>query len=203
METTKSIVFAATVLPLVCTPGPDLIYIVAQALAGGRPAALRANAGVILGYVAHALLAALGVAALVAASSILFEALRWCGVAYLAYLAARMFRSAIGGENISLNPTASPASLTKGFMTSFFNPKGLLVYLAILPNFMTSSEGIAQQAVVLSGIFISLCALIYGTVGYVVAAVGRVGTVRASYQRAIEGIAGSLLAFAAVNMARG
>jgi hypothetical protein len=41
---------------------------------------------------------------------------------------------------------------------------------------------------VLSGIFISLCALIYGTVGYVVAAVGRVGTVRASYQRAIEGI---------------
>ena len=88
-------------------------------------------------------------------------------------------------------------------MTSFFNPKGLLVYLAILPNFMTSSEGIAQQAVVLSGIFISLCALIYGTVGYVVAAVGRVGTVRASYQRAIEGIAGSLLAFAAVNMARG
>jgi threonine/homoserine/homoserine lactone efflux protein len=88
-------------------------------------------------------------------------------------------------------------------MTSFFNPKGLLVYLAILPNFMTSSEGIAQQAVVLSGIFISLCALIYGTAGYVVAAVGRVGTVRASYQRAIEGIAGSLLAFAAVNMARG
>jgi threonine/homoserine/homoserine lactone efflux protein len=203
METTKSIVFAATVLPLVCTPGPDLIYIVAQALAGGRPAALRANAGVILGYVAHALLAALGVAALVAASSILFEALRWCGVAYLAYLAARMIRSAIGGENISLNPAASPASLTKGFMTSFFNPKGLLVFLAILPNFMTSSEGIAQQAVVLSGIFISLCALIYGTVGYVVAAVGRVGTVRASYQRAIEGIAGSLLAFAAVNMARG
>ena len=98
METTKSIVFAATVLPLVCTPGPDLIYIVAQALAGGRPAALRANAGVILGYVAHALLAALGVAALVAASSILFEALRWCGVAYLAYLAARMIRSAIGGK---------------------------------------------------------------------------------------------------------
>lgn len=203
MDANKSIVFAATVLPLVCTPGPDLIYIAAQALAGGRPAALRANAGVILGYVMHALLAALGVAALVAASPILFEALRWCGVAYLSYLAVRMIRSAIGGKSISLNPNAPPASLTKGFMTSFFNPKGLLVYLAILPNFMTSSEGIAQQAVVLSGIFISLCALIYGTVGYVVAAVGRVGTVRASYQRAIEGIAGSLLAFAAVNMARG
>jgi threonine/homoserine/homoserine lactone efflux protein len=202
MDTTKSIVFAATVLPLVCTPGPDLIYVAAQALAGGRAAALRANAGVILGYVMHALLAALGVAALVAASPILFEALRWCGVAYLGYLAIRMIRSAIGGESISLNPNAPPASLTKGFMTSFFNPKGLLVYLAILPNFMSSSESIAQQAVVLSGIFIGLCALVYGTVGFIVAAIGRVGTVRGWYRRVVEGLAGSLLAFAAVNMAR-
>jgi threonine/homoserine/homoserine lactone efflux protein len=202
MNATKSIMFAATVLPLVCTPGPDLIYIAAQALTGGRKAALRANAGVMLGYVTHAVLAALGVAALVAASPILFEALRWCGVAYLAYLAIRMIRSAIGAESISSSPNAPPASLTKGFMTSFFNPKGLLVYLAILPNFMNASEGIAQQAALLSGIFIGLCALVYGTVGIVVAAMGRVGTVRASYQRVVEGIAGSLLAFAAVNMAR-
>ena len=202
MDATKSIVFAATVLPLVCTPGPDLIYVAAQALAGGRKAALRANAGVTLGYVAHAVLASLGVAALVAASPILFETLRWCGVAYLAYLAIRMIRSAIGGESISLNPNAPPASLTKGFITSFFNAKGLLVYLAILPNFMNATEGIAQQAVLLSGIFIGLCALVYGTVGIVVAAIGRIGTVRASYQRVVEGIAGSLLAFAAVNMAR-
>ena len=202
MDATKSIVFAATVLPLVCTPGPDLIYIAAQALAGGRTAALRANAGVMLGYVTHAVLAALGIAALVAALPILFEMLRWCGVAYLAYLAIRMIRGAIGGERISLNPNVPPASLTKGFMTSFFNPKGLLVYLAILPNFMNASEGIAQQAVLLSGIFIGLCALVYGTVGIVVAAIGRIGAVRTSYQRVVEGIAGSLLAFAAVNMAR-
>jgi threonine/homoserine/homoserine lactone efflux protein len=203
MDTTKSIVFAATVLPLVCTPGPDLIYIVAQALAGGRAAALRANAGVIVGYVAHAMLASLGVAALVAASPMLFETLRWCGVAYLAFLAFRMIRSAIRGGGVRLNPNASSASLAKGFMTSFFNPKGLLVYLAILPNFMTASEGIAQQAVLLSGIFIGLCALVYGTVGLAVAAVGRAGTIRASYQRVVEGFAGSLLAFAAVNIARG
>jgi threonine/homoserine/homoserine lactone efflux protein len=147
-------------------------------------------------------LAALGIAALVAALPILFEMLRWCGVAYLAYLAIRMIRGAIGGERISLNPNVPPASLTKGFMTSFFNPKGLLVYLAILPNFMNASEGIAQQAVLLSGIFIGLCALVYGTVGIVVAAIGRIGAVRTSYQRVVEGIAGSLLAFAAVNMAR-
>jgi threonine/homoserine/homoserine lactone efflux protein len=82
MDATKSIVFAATVLPLVCTPGPDLpdlIYIAAQALAGGRRAALRANAGVILGYLTHAVLAALGVAALVAAAPALDRANRKLG----------------------------------------------------------------------------------------------------------------------------
>jgi threonine/homoserine/homoserine lactone efflux protein len=202
MDATRSIGFAATVLPLVCTPGPDLIYIAAQALTGGRKAALRANAGVILGYVTHAVLAALGVAALVAASPMLFEALRWCGVTYLAFLAFRMIRSAIRGGGVSFNSNAVPASLAKGFMTSFFNPKGLLVYLAILPNFMSASEGIAQQAVLLSGIFIGLCALVYGTVGLAVTAIGSVSTVRASYQRVVEGVAGSLLAFAAFNIAR-
>jgi threonine/homoserine/homoserine lactone efflux protein len=79
MDATKSIVFAATVLPLVRTPGPDLIYIAAQALAGGRRAALRANAGVILGYLTHAVLAALGVAALVAAAPALDRANRKLG----------------------------------------------------------------------------------------------------------------------------
>jgi threonine/homoserine/homoserine lactone efflux protein len=202
MDATRSIVFAATVLPLVCTPGPDLIYIAAQALAGGRRAAFRANAGVILGYVTHAVLAALGVAALVAASPMLFDTLRWCGVAYLTFLAFRMIRSAVRGGGIALNPNTAPASLAKGFVTSFFNPKGLLVYLAILPNFMTTSEGIAQQAILLSGIFIGLCALVYGAVGLAVAAIGGVGSIRASYQRVVEGFAGGLLAFAAVNMAR-
>lgn len=202
MDATKSILFAATVLPLVCTPGPDLLYIAAQALAGGRTAALRANAGVILGYTTHAVLAALGVAALIAAAPILFEALRWCGVAYLAYLAIRMIWSAVVGKGISMSTNVRPASLTKGFMTSFFNPKGLLVYLAILPNFMNSGEGIAQQAVLLSSIFIGLCALVYGTVGMIVAAIGRVGTVKEFYQRVVEGIAGSLLALAALNMVR-
>jgi threonine/homoserine/homoserine lactone efflux protein len=202
MDATKSIVFAATVLPLVCAPGPDLIYIAAQALAGGSRAAVRAVGGVILGYVTHAVLAAFGVAALVTTSPLLFAALRWCGVTYLAYLALRMIWSAIHGESVSVNPNAKPTSLARGFMTSFFNPKGLLVYLAILPNFMNASEAIAQQAILLSVIFISLCALVYGAVGIVVAAVGRVRTIKASYQRVFEGIAGGLLALAAVNIAR-
>lgn len=202
MDSAKVLLFAATVLPLVCTPGPDLLYIAAQALAGGRKSALRANAGVILGYAAHAVLGALGVAALVAASPLLFEVLRWSGVAYLGYLAIQMLRSALRAGSITLPPGGQRASLLKGFLTSFLNPKGLLVYFAILPNFMTPNEAIAPQALVLSAVFITLCALVYGIVGIVVSAVRRAGAVKVTYRRVAEGLAGGMLAVAAVNMAR-
>ena len=202
MDYPKLWLFAITVLPLVCTPGPDILFITAQALAGGHKSALRANAGVISGYIAHAVLGALGVAAIVAASPMLFEVLRWSGVAYLAWLAFQMVRLAIRPTDPTLTGCSNPASPLKGFMTSFLNPKGLLVYLAILPNFMTPSEGIAHQAIWLSAVFIGLCAAIYGLVGAVIAVVGRTGAVSKKYRRLTNGFAGGMLAFAALSMVR-
>jgi threonine/homoserine/homoserine lactone efflux protein len=202
MDNYKLLSFALTILPLVFTPGPDILYIAAQALAGGHRAALRANAGVILGYVAHATLSALGIAAIVAASPVLFEILRWAGVAYLAYLALQMIRSAMSSGALVLTSSDRPASLFKGFLTSFLNPKGLLVYFAILPSFMNPAEGIAHQAITLSAVFIGLCATGYALVGAVISIVGRSAGVTTSYRRLVDGFAGGMLAFAALSMAR-
>jgi len=141
MQPGTMLVFAATVMPLVCTPGPDILFVASQGLSGGPRAAMRANLGVLLGYLMHALLAAFGVAALVAASPVLFEILRWVGVAYLAYLAINLIRSAIHPGHLSLAETPDNALVRRGFLTSFLNPKGLMVYFAILPNFMTSGDG--------------------------------------------------------------
>src|SRR5262245_1462015 len=117
MPSRSAMLFAATVIPLVCTPGPDLLYIAAQALAGGRASAGRAVAGIIMGYVAHALLGAVGVAAIVAATPALFELLRWLGVAYLAYLATQSVRAAMTSGDLALNEGTRPASLLTGFLT--------------------------------------------------------------------------------------
>lgn len=202
MDHPKFWLFAITVFPLVCTPGPDILFIAAQALAGGQKSALRANAGVISGYCAHAALGALGVAAIVAASPMLFEVLRWSGVTYLAWMAFQMIRSAIHPSDLELTSRSKPASLYKGFLTSFLNPKGLLVYLAILPNFMTPSEGIAHQAIALSAVFIGLCTVIYGVIGAAIAALGRSGSLSKKCRRLTNGFAGGMLAFAAVSMVR-
>jgi threonine/homoserine/homoserine lactone efflux protein len=201
MQPGTMLVFAATVLPLVCTPGPDILFVASQGLSGGPGAAMRANLGVLLGYLMHALLAVFGVAALVAASPVLFEILRWVGVAYLAYLAVKLIRSAVHRGHLSLAETSHGALVRRGFLTSFLNPKGLIVYFAILPNFMTSGDGVAPQAVVLSAIFIALCGIIYSGVGIVVSSIARRGSFSDRRRRYVEGAAGVFLIFAAGRLA--
>ena len=201
MHPATMLVFAATVLPLVCTPGPDTLFVASQGLSGGPRAAMRANFGVLLGYAMHAVLAAFGVAALVAASPLLFEILRWVGVVYLAYLAMKLIRSALHPGHLSLAQTPGDALVRRGFLTSFLNPKGMMVYFAILPNFMIPGDGVALQAAVLSAIFIALCAIIYGAVGLMVASIARRGSFSDRRRRCVEGAAGALLIFAAGRLA--
>ncbi|TXH81820.1 MAG: LysE family translocator, partial [Rhizobium sp.] len=87
MKNANLLLFAATVLPLICTPGPDMLFVASQAISGGASAGLRSTAGICIGYIVHSTLAALGVAAVIAASPMLFAALRWLGIGYLSYLA--------------------------------------------------------------------------------------------------------------------
>jgi len=195
------LVFAATVLPLVCTPGPDILFVASQGMSAGTGAAMRANLGVLLGYLMHAVLAAFGVAALVAASPVLFGVLRWVGVVYLAWLALTLIRSAFRPGRLSLIKTSDKASVGRGFLTSFLNPKGLMVYFAILPNFMTSGDSIALQAAVLSAIFIALCGVVYSAVGLVVSSIAQRGSFSDRRRRSAEGAAGALLIFAAGRLA--
>ena len=201
MQTATMLVFAATVMPLVCTPGPDILFIASQGLSGGPRAAMRANLGVLLGYSMHAFLAAFGVAALVAAAPVLFEMLRWVGVAYLAYLAVGLIRSALRPGPLTLAETSGNALVQRGFLTSFLNPKGLMVYFAILPNFMTSGDGVALQAAVLSVIFIAMCGFVYSAVGFVVASMARRSSFNDRRRRCVEAVAGGLLIFAAGRLA--
>ena len=195
-----ALIFTATVLPIVFAPGPDILFISSQGLAGGSKAAMKANLGVLLGYTAHSILAALGVAAVVMASPVLFNALRWFGVAYVAYLALRMILSAMKRSAVAVPAVASKTLITKGFFTSFLNPKGLLVYFAILPNFIKGHEDVALQSIILSGIYIACCAIVYSAVALIFAQMGK-GEYNDKRRRMGEGFAGGLLATAALSLA--
>lgn len=195
------LLFVATVLPLIGVPGPDMLYIASQAISGDARAGLRATAGVCAGYVLHSLLVALGLAAVIAASPVLFHALRWAGVAYLIYLAARLLRSAMRPGRLVLSHARTTSQLRRGFLTAALNPKGMMIYFALLPQFVQPGHAVALQAMLLSAVFIVLCALVYSTLSVALARTGKAGGLSEQRRRCVEGVSGGLLLAAAARLA--
>jgi len=160
---------------------------------------MRAVAGILLGYSAHGILSAFGVAAIVATSPTLFALLKWIGVVYLGFLAFQMLRSACTpGEALRIEKIHS-TSLLRGFFTSFLNPKGLLMYMALLPQFISPEGNAAIQALLLSFLFITGCGIVYSIVGVFAARVS-VNGVSDKARRRLEAFAGTLLTGAALTL---
>ncbi|WP_037152177.1 LysE family translocator [Rhizobium freirei] len=201
MENANLLLFAATVLPLICTPGPDMLFVASQTMSGGAGAGLRSTAGICIGYVIHSTLAALGVAAVIAASPTLFTLLHWLGIAYLVYLASRLISSSM--KTGKLAPVAATAAdgLRRGFLTAVLNPKGMMIYFAILPQFIAHHGSVAFQASLLSAVFIGLCGAFYAILSLTLAALGARATISDHRRRWTEGIAGCLLLVAAGRLA--
>ena len=201
MGNAELLLFAGTVLPLICTPGPDMLFVASQTMSGGAAAGLRSTAGICIGYVVHSALAALGLAAIVATSPALFMVLRWLGIVYLAYLASRLIASSLkAGKNMPLSASATHM-FRRGFLTAVLNPKGMMIYFAILPQFIKHDGSIALQASLLSAIFIGLCGIFYALLSFAIAAIGSRRSFNDRRRRWTEGAAGCLLLIAAGRLA--
>ncbi|GKQ36659.1 LysE family translocator [Streptomyces sp. A012304] len=150
-------------LLLVCVPGADWAYVIAAGLRGRSVG--RAVAGLVSGYALHTALAAAGLAVLVAGSPALLTGLTVAGAAYLVWLGWGVLRrpgmptEASGiGERVFL----------RGAAISGLNPKGLLLYLSVLPQFLVTGEGglpVPAQTAVLGLLHMACCAAVYLTVG--------------------------------------
>ncbi len=133
--------FIMTALVLNATPGVDLLFTLSRTLQHGWRAGVAAALGITCGCVVHTLAAALGLAALLAASALAFTAIKWLGAAYLIWLAWGLLRDAVRDIEPSLTPQP-PAPLAhvfvQGFLTNVLNPKVALFFLALLPQFISA-----------------------------------------------------------------
>ncbi|MGW3202849.1 LysE family translocator [Streptomyces sp. NPDC001135] len=157
--------FLAVDLLLVCVPGADWAYVIATALRG-RPVP-RAVAGLVCGYALHTALATAGLAVLVAGSPQLLTALTVAGAGYLLWLGWGVLRRpAVPGAD-----GTSPADgrlFLRGATISGLNPKGLLLYLSVLPQFLTlrgTHLPVPVQTAALGLLHMACCAVVYLTVG--------------------------------------
>jgi threonine/homoserine/homoserine lactone efflux protein len=132
---------------LVLVPGADFAVVTRSALVGGRRRGWWSAVGVTTSNLVQGAAAAAGLAAVVVRVEPLFQAIRWAGIAYLAVLAGQALRSAVRGEYVPFDGgatrsgTAAWAGWRQGFLSNITNPKVLVFYLAVLPQFLTPGAG--------------------------------------------------------------
>jgi threonine/homoserine/homoserine lactone efflux protein len=151
-EPSKLFAFAVVALGLVLTPGPNMIYLISRSINQGRAAGLISLGGVALAFVLYLLCAALGITALLLTVPLAYDALRLAGALYLLYLAWQALRP--GGRSpfqVRQLERDRPRKLfAMGFLTNLLNPKAAVLYLSLLPQFITPGHGnVLQQSLVL------------------------------------------------------
>ena len=137
MPTTANwIAFALVALTMVVTPGPNMIYLLSRSIAQGPRAGLVSLAGVAAGFVCYMLAAAFGLTALLLAIPFAYDAIRFAGAAYLAWLAWQALRpGARSPFEVRDLPHDGPRKLfAMGLLTNLLNPKIAAMYLSLLPQ---------------------------------------------------------------------
>ncbi|MFS4097803.1 LysE family translocator [Streptomyces sp. AF1A] len=165
MDSGLLISFLAVDLLLVCVPGADWAYVITAALCGGPVP--RAVAGLVCGYALYTALATAGLAVLVAGSPRLLTVLTVAGAGYLLWLGWGVLRRPATPQAGAAAPPRSGAFL-RGAAISGLNPKGLLLYLSVLPQFLTLRGGhlpVPAQTAALGLLHMACCAAVYLTVG--------------------------------------
>jgi threonine/homoserine/homoserine lactone efflux protein len=194
--------FVLTESVLCLTPGPAVLLVIAHALTRGAAAAAWAALGILSANVLYFALSATGLGAVLVASYELFSLLRWLGAAYLVWLGVRL----LIGRSAVRSP-ATPAvgagrrTFVNGFALQAANPKALLFFVALLPQFIDPAGRVAPQILVLgvTSVVIELVVLLaYG------AAAGRFHALAENprFARVAGAVAGTMLVGAAIGAAR-
>ncbi|KJS39912.1 MAG: hypothetical protein VR74_00170 [Hyphomonas sp. BRH_c22] len=139
------------------TPGPNMGWLAALSAKSGRHAGMMAVAGITLGLLVQLVAAATGLSTLLAGSPVVYESLRWAGVAFMLYLAWEAFadtgsESAVNGDG--------PAGFRRGLVANLLNPKALVFYLLIVGQFADPALGAIWIQILLLGLIHVILAIL-------------------------------------------
>ena len=165
--------FIVTSLIVVVSPGIGVLYTIATGLSRGSRASMVAAFACTLGILPHIAAAVLGLAALLHTSAVLFQALKYAGVAYLLYMARQILRER-GALSIASETGARSAMevVTTGILINILNPKLSIFFLAFLPQFVSTTEITPLARMLeLSAVFMALTFAVFVVYGVAAAAV--------------------------------
>jgi threonine/homoserine/homoserine lactone efflux protein len=155
---------------IILAPGPSVLFVIARAIAWGRKTAVFTVAGNVTGAFALSTLVAVGLGPILQRSDLAYAAIQWGGSLYLMYLGVEAIRQRkIHAEDMRNQGDAAPGiarSMRDGFWVGALNPKGLVFYAAVLPQFVDRDRGnVALQLIFLGAVFSILAFISDGTWG--------------------------------------
>jgi len=200
----SQIAFALVALGMVLTPGPNMIYLISRSICQGRAAGMISLGGVALGFVFYMICAAMGITALLMTVPLAYNALRIGGAAYLLFLAWQAMkpggRSPFQVENL---PTDTPGRLfTMGFLTNLLNPKAAVLYLSLLPQFISPERGsVLGQSLALCATQITISVAVNSLIVVMAGSIAKFLGRRPRWLQIQRWLMGTVLAGLAVRMA--
>jgi len=164
-----SYIFASILLTL--SPGPDNLFVLSESISKGKRTGIWISLGLCCGIFVHTLFAATGVSLIIQQSQLLFSIIKYCGIAYILYLAFKAYQENkttqfdLSLSNKDLTHKSPLQLFSKGFLMNVLNPKVALFFIAFLPQFI-SEEGFAvhYQMIILGLVFFIQALIIFGMI---------------------------------------
>ena len=205
MVVTQFVALGGVVLLAAMSPGPDFAIVTRNAMVSGRRAGMACGVGIAVGVFVWAVVTALGIAGLLAASAVAFTAVKLVGAAYLVLLGVRALLAARRGEYDSAEQirgaraTGALAAFRQGLVTNLLNPKVAVFFVALLPQFLPASAT-AVDHLLLAGVAAGVTLTWFTVLAGVVSALRRVLTAH-RVRRTIDAVMGTLLVGLGLRMA--
>jgi threonine/homoserine/homoserine lactone efflux protein len=191
--------FAAASAVLLVIPGPTILTVISYSMAHGRHANVPLVAAVALGDSTALALSLLGLGALLATSALWFTLAKWVGGLYLIYLGIGLLRAGIRSGELAVPPAQASRwrLFANTYLVTALNPKGIIFFVAFLPQFIDPHTAVARQLWILAATFVVM-ATINATLYTVFAASARRVLASPRAQRVFNLAGGSLLSIAGV-----
>jgi threonine/homoserine/homoserine lactone efflux protein len=189
--------FVAASAILLAIPGPTILLVISYAMTHGRKVATATVAGVALGDFTAMTASMLGLGALLATSAMLFTILKWVGAAYLIYLGIKLWRAPVMDPEVAAGegelPQVKPLRiLLHTYVVTALNPKGIVFFVAFLPQFLDLSKPLFFQMAVFEMTFLVLATINATLYGHL-ASLARNQIRRPRVQKIVNRTGGSLM----------
>jgi threonine/homoserine/homoserine lactone efflux protein len=149
--------FSLVAMAFIAIPGPSNLYVMARGLQSGSAAAIAGAAGCATGALTYVAATAAGLSAVIASSQVVFAGLHYAGAAYLGWLGIAALRSPAAEAPRATGNGSLGRSYRQGTLVELGNPKVALFFLALLPQFVHSTDGpAALQVLILGTIFVAI-----------------------------------------------